>query len=161
MSPSPPPSSPDPLSPYRTGALPLPYWLLNVPESRWPPSCPPFLSDISPRNRSIVNVRSADFTRLSWDQVKETIRANRIDEFVRAPVDHRNYLCFMQRLREGEWGGVGAFVRGERLGWGEGDGEAKGEAFEREGEYYFFSFLFSPFYSLLFFFFLVRKFLGF
>ncbi|KAF6237504.1 hypothetical protein HO173_004394 [Letharia columbiana] len=115
------------ISSYRAGKRPLPYWLLNVPEPQWPSQCPPFLTDISPRNLDIVNVPEAAFQRLTWPEVRRTIRANRIEEFRRAPLDHRNYLCYMARLKE-EHGSVMEYVRDRRLRWT--DLDAKGLAFE-------------------------------
>ena len=76
----------DAISEYKDGQRPLPYWLLNVPESQWPSQCPAFLTDISPRNLDIINVPSDEFQLLSWAEVQETIRANRIQEFRRAPL---------------------------------------------------------------------------
>lgn len=117
----------DPNSEYRAGKRPLPYWLLNVPEPQWPSQCPPFLADISARNLEIVNVPAAEFQRLTWPQVRRTIGANRIDDFRRAPLDHRNYLSYMARLK-GEHGSVMDYVRDRRLEWT--DLEARGGAFE-------------------------------
>ena len=48
--------------------------------------------------------------------------------------DHRNYLCYMARLKE-EYGSVMEYVRDRRLGWR--NLEAKGEAFEDAGMFYF------------------------
>lgn len=117
----------DAISEYKSGKRPLPYWLLNVPESQWPSQCPAFLADISPRNLEIINVPSDDFQLLSWPEVQETIKANRIEEFRRAPLDHRNYLCYMARLKQ-EHGSVMDYVRDHRVKWT--DFEAKGKAFE-------------------------------
>ena len=81
---------PDPavatLSEYKAGKRPLPYWLLNVPEPQWPSQCPAFLADISPRNLEIINCPAAEFRRLTWPEVQATIKANRIDDFRRAPL---------------------------------------------------------------------------
>ncbi|CAF9931520.1 hypothetical protein IMSHALPRED_008650 [Imshaugia aleurites] len=115
------------LSEYKAGKRPLPYWLLNVPEPQWPSQCPAFLADISPRNLEIINSPQTEFQRLSWPEVQRTIRANRIDEFRRTPLDHRNYLCYMARLKS-EYGSVMDYVRDRRVGWG--DLEARGRAFE-------------------------------
>lgn len=125
------PADPDPTSSYKAGKRPLPYWLINVPEPQWPSQCPPFLADLSPRNLEIINFPDADFQRLTWPQVQGTIRANKIDDFRRAPLDHRNYLCYMARLRE-QHGSVMDFVQNERLGWTEL--EPKGKAFEEDDD---------------------------
>lgn len=120
----------DTISEYKAGKRPLPYWLLNIPEPQWPSQCPAFLADISPRNLEIINIPEADFQRLTWPEVRRTIKANRIDEFRRAPLDHRNYLSYMARLKS-EYGSVMDYVQNQRLGWT--DFEAKGLAFEDPG----------------------------
>lgn len=130
-------SAVDTTSAYRAGKRPLPYWLLNVPEPHWPPQCPAFLTDISPRNLEIINCPEAEFQRLTWPEVQRTIRANRIDDFRRAPLDHRNYLSYMARLKE-EHGSVMEYVRTQRLQWT--DLAAKGPAFEDPGMYLFYLF---------------------
>ena len=130
MATSKPDSAVDPLSEYRAGKRPLPYWLLNVPESQWPSKCPAFLTDISPRNLEIIDFPEGDFQRLTWPEVRQTIKANRIDEFRRTPLDHRNYLCSMARLKK-EYGSVMDYVRDQRLKWT--DLDAKGAAFEDPG----------------------------
>lgn len=80
------------LSEYKAGKRPLPYWLLNVPEPQWPSQCPAFLTDISPRNLEIINCPAAEFRRLTWPEVQATIKANRIDDFRRAPL----YVYFLR-----------------------------------------------------------------
>ncbi|KAL9137038.1 MAG: hypothetical protein Q9175_001748 [Cornicularia normoerica] len=109
-------SAVDTIPQYRAGKRPLPYWLINVPEPQWPSQCPAFLADISPRNLEIVNFPDAEFQRLTWPQVQRTIKANRIDDFRRTPLDHRNYLCYMARLKK-EHGSVMDYVRNQRLKW--------------------------------------------
>ena len=135
-----PESAVDTISEYQAGKRPLPYWLLNVPESQWPSQCPAFLTDLSPRNLEIINFPEPEFQRLTWPEVQATIRANHIDDFRRAPLDHRNYLCYMARLKK-EHGSVMDYVQHQRLKWT--DLEAKGSAFEDPGLWFFLSFFFS------------------
>ena len=123
------------VSEYRAGKRPLPHWLLNVPESQWPDQCPEFLTDISPRNLEIIDVPEADFQRLTWPEVQRTIETNRIDDFRRAPLDHRNYLSYMARLKK-EHGSVMDYVQNRRLEWT--DLDARGPAFEDPGMWFSF-----------------------
>lgn len=61
--------------------------------------------------------------------------SNQIDKFRRSPLDQRRYKEFVFGVRE-RWGSVKEFVRGERLGWKEGEG-AKGKAFQDPGMWLF------------------------
>lgn len=51
----------------------LPYWLVNVPQSKWPATCPDFLKDLPAKNISILATPDAEYRRLDWDGVKELV----------------------------------------------------------------------------------------
>ncbi|KAI9839781.1 MAG: hypothetical protein M1837_002020 [Sclerophora amabilis] len=95
---------------------PLPYWLVNVPVSQHPPSCPDFLLRASAKNRGILSTRDEDFRRLSWPEVQHLIATNRIDLFRRLPSDLRRYLGYTWYLNQ-EYGSVMNFVVQKRLRW--------------------------------------------
>lgn len=52
---------------------PLPFWLVNVPHDQWPAQCPDFLQNLGEKDRRIIGTPDADYTKLSWDQVKHFI----------------------------------------------------------------------------------------
>ncbi|PYH49872.1 GIG1 family protein [Aspergillus saccharolyticus JOP 1030-1] len=138
----------------------LPYWLVNVPPSHWPASCPSYLRDISQKNKDILSTPDHTYQRQGWDLVQELVRmslppspppaqpnpnrslththhctsadTNRIDRFQRLPSDLRRYLEYKERIIA-EYGSIMRFVVKERLQWGEGvqsDLQARGRPFE-------------------------------
>lgn len=128
---------------------PLPYWIINVPESQRPTECPEFLLDISDRNKEIINLPQDEYDILSWPEVQDLIskwprlclweyvadgyrcqETNQIDKFRRSPLDHRKYLEYMFGLKK-KYGSVMDFVRDERVEWT--DLEPRGKAFENPG----------------------------
>ncbi|KAL2057084.1 hypothetical protein ABVK25_002823 [Lepraria finkii] len=88
----------------------LPYWLVHVPEDQRPEKCPDFLRNISDRNKAIVSVPENEFLSSHVDGGAGD-RANGIDKFRRAPLDHRRYLAFMAQLS------VMNFIRDNRAKW--------------------------------------------
>ncbi|MCJ1457826.1 hypothetical protein MMC28_008195 [Mycoblastus sanguinarius] len=96
----------------------LPYWQVNVPENQRPATCPQFLREIGTRNEEMISVPEDEFHRLTWPEVQELIKTNRIDLFRRAPADHRRYLAFSHQLKK-EYGSVMDFVAQKRLKWTE------------------------------------------
>lgn len=52
---------------------PIPYWIINVPESQRPTECPEFLLDISDRNKEIINLPQDEYNILSWPEVQDLI----------------------------------------------------------------------------------------
>ena len=57
----------------RNPSEPLPYWLINIPQSQWPASCPGFLRDISSRDKAMISIPESEFHRLSWPEVQELV----------------------------------------------------------------------------------------
>ncbi|KAJ5468182.1 hypothetical protein N7475_005934 [Penicillium sp. IBT 31633x] len=98
----------------------LPYWLVNIPQSKWPAECPSFLRNQSPKNVRCLSTPDHNHTRQDWEEVKEIIRTNRIDRFQRVPSELRKYLEYMTHIKA-EYGSVMRFVVKERLVWGDGD----------------------------------------
>ena len=52
----------------------LPFWLVNVPRTQWPSSCPEFLVDCSDKDRHTIGTPDAQYRRLSWPEVQAIIR---------------------------------------------------------------------------------------
>lgn len=50
---------------------PLPYWLVNLPRSRWTAECPSFLRDQSLKNIRCLSTPDHLYTRQDWEQVKD------------------------------------------------------------------------------------------
>lgn len=97
-------------------SVPFPYWLVNVPKSQWPAECPDFLRDISERDKAMISIPASEFHRLTWPEVQEIVKTNKIDKFQRSPLDQRRYKEFVYGLDE-QYGSVTDFVREERLEW--------------------------------------------
>ena len=51
----------------------LPYWLVNVPQDRWPPECPDFLRDIPEKNVQILSTPDEHYRRQGWEEVQDII----------------------------------------------------------------------------------------
>ncbi|THW48556.1 hypothetical protein D6D22_02141 [Aureobasidium pullulans] len=94
----------------------LPYWLVNVPANQRPTECPDFLADANEKDKQILATPDSDYRRLSWPEVQNLIRKNRIDLFQRVPSDLRRYKGYTAKLKK-EHGSVLSFVMSERLRW--------------------------------------------
>ncbi|THV69510.1 hypothetical protein D6D19_07078 [Aureobasidium pullulans] len=94
----------------------LPYWLVNVPANQRPTECPGFLADANEKDKQILATPDSDYCRLSWPEVQDLIRKNRIDLFQRVPSDLRRYKGYTAKLKK-EHGSVVSFVLSERLRW--------------------------------------------
>ncbi|KAI9759896.1 MAG: hypothetical protein M4579_002021 [Chaenotheca gracillima] len=110
------PTSTTAVSPTQPQTNPLPFWLVNVPNSERPPSCPDFLLDIKAKNRGILGTPDEEYHRHSWTEVKHIIATNRIDLFGRVPSELRRYLGYTWKLKQ-EYGSVVDFVLQKRLCW--------------------------------------------
>ncbi|MCJ1244678.1 hypothetical protein MMC30_001877 [Trapelia coarctata] len=93
-----------------------PYWLVNVPQGKWPNECPEFLINANAKDRGILSTLDADYKRQTWPEVQQIIKSNRIDRFQRVPSDLRRYLGYNAKLKK-EYGSVMNFVLTERLQW--------------------------------------------
>lgn len=109
----------------------LPYWLVNVPANQRPTECPDFLADANEKDKQILATPDSDYCRLSWPEVQDLIRKNRIDLFQRVPSDLRRYKGYTAKLKK-EHGSVVSFVLSERLRWQ--DLVPRGEPFSNPGE---------------------------
>ena len=65
----------------------LPYWQVNVPESKRPEQCPDYLKDMNEKDIRILSTPDSEYKRLSWPEVQDIIDNGRIDEFQRLPSD--------------------------------------------------------------------------
>ncbi|OQD87079.1 hypothetical protein PENANT_c006G10111 [Penicillium antarcticum] len=114
----------------------LPFWLVNLPRSRWTTECPAFLRDQPPKNIICLSTPDDHYTRQNWGEVKEIIRTNRIDRFQRVPSDLRKYLEYTAQIKA-EYSSVMRFVVKERLHWGDGSTEdlkSRGKPFEYDDD---------------------------
>ncbi|KAI4740693.1 hypothetical protein E4T50_08884 [Aureobasidium sp. EXF-12298] len=94
----------------------LPYWQVNVSADQRSAECPDFLKDANEKDQKILATPDSEFRRLSWPEVQELIRTNRIDLFQRVPSDLRRYKAYVARLKQ-QYGSVMNFVMAERLRW--------------------------------------------
>ncbi|CAI6337831.1 unnamed protein product [Periconia digitata] len=95
---------------------PLPFWMVNVPRDQWTDECPEFLSDCGDKDRRIIGTPDSDYRTLTWDEVRDLIRINRVDQFHRKPSELRRYRQFTHRLVK-EYGSIMNFIVNERLKW--------------------------------------------
>jgi hypothetical protein len=98
---------------------PLPYWQINVPPSLHTSFCPPFLQNLSPKDKAIISTPDSSYIPLSWEVVKNIIKRNDLAAFQRLPSDLRRYLEYIYSIKLSH-GSVMRFILEERLGWGEG-----------------------------------------
>ncbi|GAB7350171.1 hypothetical protein MBLNU459_g0835t1 [Dothideomycetes sp. NU459] len=94
----------------------LPYWLVNVPPHQQPATCPDFLLTVNDKDRGILATPDSAYRRLTWPEVKDIVRTNRIELFKRVPSDLRRYLGYTAKLKK-DYGSVMHFVMNERLKW--------------------------------------------
>ncbi|KAH0124604.1 hypothetical protein KCU67_g17702, partial [Aureobasidium melanogenum] len=92
-----------------SGPESLPYWQVNVPADQRSDECPDFLRDANEKDRKILATPDSEFRRLSWPEVQELIRTNRIDLFQRVPSDLRRYKAYTAKLKD-QYGSVMNFV---------------------------------------------------
>ena len=51
----------------------LPYWLVNVPPSQYPSSCPDFLINANAKDRGILSTPDSEYHRQTWPEVQHCI----------------------------------------------------------------------------------------
>ncbi|KAH5765614.1 hypothetical protein HBI16_157180 [Parastagonospora nodorum] len=95
---------------------PVPFWRVDIPRDQWPTSCPDFLRDISEKDKKIIGTPDEDYQVLTWEEVKELVRIDRVDKFQRRPSQLRRYRQFTHRL-EKEHGSIMNFMLNVRLRW--------------------------------------------
>jgi len=92
------------------------FWNANLPESKWTEECPDFLLGQTQKNISILSGNEDEYHYLTWQESKELVDTNRIDNFQRSPFELRRYLQYMFKLKR-EYASVLNFVQQERLRW--------------------------------------------
>ncbi|KAH9861062.1 hypothetical protein IAQ61_010798 [Plenodomus lingam] len=105
----------------------LEFWKVNVPPEQWPATCPDFLRNCGEKDRSIIGTPDEQYTNLTWEQVKEIIKTDKVDKFQRRPSELRRYREFTYDLVK-KHGSVMKFIVEERLKWD--SMAAKGGPFE-------------------------------
>ncbi|KAF2029498.1 hypothetical protein EK21DRAFT_112871 [Setomelanomma holmii] len=110
---------------------PLPFWLVNVPRDLWPAGCPEFLKECNEKDRRIIGTPDDEYDLLTWDEVKELVRIDRVDKFHRVPSELRRYRHFTHRLVK-EYGSIMRFMLDERLKWT--SMEPRGRPFEYDSD---------------------------
>ena len=108
----------------------LPYWQVNVPEEDRTEACPEFLQNLSAKDVGILSTPDHEYHILTWPEVQERVRANRLDLFQRIPSELRRYRHFLSELGQ-NYGSVMNFIMAERLHWTQPI-SAKGRPFEVE-----------------------------
>jgi hypothetical protein len=93
-----------------------PYWQINVAIPDREAHCPPFLSNLNPKDLGIISTPDSQYHVLTWPEVQQIIGRNRIDLFQRVPSQLRRYLAYNYDLKQ-QYGSVMEFVLQERLGW--------------------------------------------
>ncbi|OAX79970.1 hypothetical protein ACJ72_05709 [Emergomyces africanus] len=94
----------------------LPYWLVNVPRSQWPPECPQYLRNLPQKSIECLSLPDTQYQRQSWELVKSLVASNQIHLFQRVPSDLRRYLEYIAKIKA-TYGSVMNFVVQKRLGW--------------------------------------------
>ncbi|EXJ83531.1 hypothetical protein A1O1_07154 [Capronia coronata CBS 617.96] len=96
--------------------LSIRYWNFGLPRDQWTKECPEYLIGIGQKNIGILLSKDEDCHRLSWQEVQELVRTNRIDKFQRRPSDLRAYLKHVYHLKS-QYGSVAAYIQHELLRW--------------------------------------------
>ncbi|KAF1937447.1 hypothetical protein EJ02DRAFT_458711 [Clathrospora elynae] len=94
----------------------LPFWLVNIPRDQWPSECPDFLRECSDKDRGIIGTLDERYSVLTWEEVREIVRIDRVDKFHRLPSELRRYRQFTHHLVQ-EYGSIMNFIVNERLKW--------------------------------------------
>lgn len=94
----------------------LPWWQVNVPEDLRTDECPDFLEECGEKDRGIIGTPDSEYRPYGWEEVKNIIKTNRIDKFVRKPSELRRYRHYTWELVR-NYGSIMDFVLKERLKW--------------------------------------------
>ncbi|KAE9968904.1 hypothetical protein EG328_007170 [Venturia inaequalis] len=92
------------------------WWNFNIPSYQQTLKCPDSLVHLSDKDRRLIGSWDSDYDRLTWDEVKEIIAANRIDEFQRVPSDLRRYRQYIYNLQNTH-GSVLKYIQNNLLRW--------------------------------------------
>ncbi|KPM35245.1 hypothetical protein AK830_g11319 [Neonectria ditissima] len=113
--------------------IPVPYWQVNVPHSERPRECPSFLLDVSDKDRGILSTLDSDYHVLGWDEVRQIVGDNRLDQFQRVPSELRRYKAYTFNLAQ-TYGSIANFILNQRLQWSMPI-QARGRPFEFEEDF--------------------------
>lgn len=108
----------------------LPYWHFNVPVEERTDECPVGLRDLEASDIEHLGRPNAEYTDLSWQDLKDLIKANDLAALKRRPSVLREYRIVTHGLKQ-EYGSILNFLVAKRLGWG-GLLEPRGRPFEHE-----------------------------
>ena len=108
----------------------IPYWNMNIPKEQWTPECPTFLQNLPESDCNVLGTKDDAYHRMTWEEVREVIRMNRLELFNRLPSDLRRYRAYISRIKESH-GSVMKFILQERVKWD--DLTPKGRPFESPG----------------------------
>ncbi|KAK3722947.1 hypothetical protein LTR37_002092 [Vermiconidia calcicola] len=75
---------------------------------------PPF--PLTAIDRELLSMRDEDFHKITWDDLKNIIADNRLEQLKRIPSDLRRYLAWSYNIKK-NYGGILNFVIKERLHW--------------------------------------------
>jgi len=51
----------------------IPFWNVNIPQDQWTNECPSYLAACDEFDQRILGTPDAEYSRLSWEEVKEVI----------------------------------------------------------------------------------------
>jgi hypothetical protein len=108
------------------------FWNVNLPPELHTEDCLDYLEYAfkNDKDRMILSTYDNEYKRQTWDEVRDLIRQNRLDLFMRVPSDLRQYRQYCAKLVR-EYGTVIEFVMQERLKWT--DLKPRGKPFEYPG----------------------------
>ncbi|KAM7207001.1 Protein of unknown function (DUF3605) domain containing protein [Rhypophila sp. PSN 637] len=80
--------------------------------------CPPYLLNLTEKDKQTLTIPDEEFARDSWETVKKRVQENKLDEFKRVPSQLRKYLEYNYNLKQSaKYGNVQNFILRERLRW--------------------------------------------
>ncbi|TLD30112.1 hypothetical protein E2P81_ATG06765 [Venturia nashicola] len=92
------------------------WWNFNLPSHQQTLICPASLLHLSDKDRTLIGSWDSDYDRITWDEVKEIIAANRIEAFQRVPSDLRRYRQYIHSLGKTH-GSVLNYIQNNLLQW--------------------------------------------
>lgn len=110
----------------------LPYWQVNVPLEEREEECPPYLQNHKDKDIEILGTPDSEYELLSWPELQDHIRNNRLDIFQRTPSDLRRYCAFNYKTKL-KYGSIMNFILGNKLHW-QHPIVADGRPFEKESD---------------------------
>jgi hypothetical protein len=96
----------------------VPWWNVNIPESKRTAECPPFLAGLKPKDHEILSTPDEKFHIQTWAEVQHLAASNRLDLFERLPSELRRYHEFNFHLKQ-KYGSVLQFILTNRIFWEE------------------------------------------